>query len=457
MYTNSGEFSVPRLRSPGGLSDEASEHERELIRFAALWTLSCISFCEDPRHFADNPFPAFGALMASTTAVNDIVQQAEAMFHQGHYASAAELLSDAISTGPSALLWNDWAAVQVTLGQLRDAERGFRAALQLDPTSTQAMENLGALLFARGCHAEAARWLQQVLPYADAQKKVVIEDILAACSQAGDSSEDPSASAPVPGVPVDSLSSTFAANGPATPWDNSISYDQWCRSAFRQPIPVPGVRLVTSWSEDSEWGKRAYNALARVECEYVTRLLMEIRDQQIAGDIAEFGIFEGWWINFLHQISEQIGLPRRVYGFDSFQGLSDPHPEHDQAFWKKGQYTCSYEQVCRNVQVASRPRIKLVKGFFEKSLRSAEALVAEKFAYVRIDCDIYLPALDCLRYLGPRLADGAILVFDDWPHERGCGEQRALEEWLPTVPQIELEFLFYGAIGHFYTRVHHKK
>jgi hypothetical protein len=25
------------------------------------------------------------------------------------------------------------------------------------------------------------------------------------------------------------------------------------------------------------------------------------------------------------------------------------------------------------------------------------------------------------------------------------------------VPHLELEFLFYGSIGHFYTRVHHKK
>jgi len=104
-----------------------------------------------------------------------------------------------------------------------------------------------------------------------------------------------------------------------------------------------------------------------------------------------------------------------------------------------------------------RPRLKLVKGFFEKSLRSADAQVAGKFCYVRIDCDIYQPALDCLHYLGPRLADGAILVFDDWPHVRGYGEQRAFEEWLPSVPNLEFEFLFYGTIGHFYTRVHHKK
>jgi macrocin-O-methyltransferase TylF-like protien len=169
------------------------------------------------------------------------------------------------------------------------------------------------------------------------------------------------------------------------------------------------------------------------------------------------GIYQGWRINFLYRTTEYLGLNRRIYGFDSFEGLSDPHPQHDQAFWKKGQYACSLEEVSKNTQAALRPRLKLVKGFFEKSLRSPEAQVAGKFSYVRIDCDIYLPALDCLNNLGPRLADGAILVFDDWPHLRGFGEQRAFEEWLPTVPHLKFEFLFYGAIGHFYTRVHHKK
>jgi hypothetical protein len=111
-----------------------------------------------------------------------------------------------------------------------------------------------------------------------------------------------------------------------------------------------GIRLVASWPEDSEWGKRAYNALAQVECEYVLKLLTEIRDKQIPGDIAEFGIFEGWWVNFLHQATEQLGLDRRIYGFDSFQGLSDPHPEHDLEFWKRGSIrarSSRFPETCR--------------------------------------------------------------------------------------------------------------
>jgi tetratricopeptide (TPR) repeat protein len=394
--------------------------------------------------------------MATTQVVNDILQQAEPLFHQGQFAAASQLLSDGIAQAPSAKLWNDWAAVQVSLGNFPDAERGFHAALQLDPCSTQAAENLGALLFARGCHAEAAPLLRQSLAGASAQTRPVIEEMLAQCDASGHHPGSAIAAASVSNTAPSSPASTSAAAPTARKWDSSLSYDNWCTSVFRQHLPAPGVRIAASWAEDSEWGLRAYNALALLECEYAAKLLREIRDKNVPGDIVEFGIYQGWWINFLYKTTEELELNRRVYGFDSFEGLSDPHPEHDQAFWKKGQYACSLEQVSINTQAALRPRLKLVKGFFKKSLRSAEALVAEKFAYVRIDCDIYLPALDCLHYLGPRLADGAILVFDDWPHVRGYGEQRAFEEWLPTVPHLEFEFLFYGAIGHFYTRVHHK-
>jgi macrocin-O-methyltransferase TylF-like protien len=216
------------------------------------------------------------------------------------------------------------------------------------------------------------------------------------------------------------------------------------------------VRTACSWPEDSEWGRRTHLALVQVECAYVQELLAGIKAQEIPGDLVEFGRFEGWWIDFLWNITENIGLKRRVYGFDSFEGLSEPDPKHDLDFWKKGQCACSLEEVQKNVQGLARPRIKLVKGLFEKSLRGADAVLAEQFCYVLIDCDMFQPALHCLRYLGPRLADGAILVFDDWPHLRGFEEQRAFEKWLPEVPHLEFEFPFYGAIGHFYIRVQYK-
>jgi len=238
---------------------------------------------------------------------------------------------------------------------------------------------------------------------------------------------------------------------------NEQSYEDWFESVFKQRVPAPGARLAASWDENSYWGKKVHAALVDVECEYVRMLLGEIQQKEIEGDIAEFGIFQGWWINFLWRETEKIGLRRRIYGFDSFEGLSKPDAERDGACWKEGMYACSLEQVAKNVAADQRPRIKLVKGFFEKSLREPEALLAEKFSLARIDCDLYEPARDCMNYLATRLVDGAILVFDDWPHMLGIGEQLAFSEWLPSVPGMEFEFLFYNTIGHFYLRVHHKK
>ena len=61
-------------------------------------------------------------LMATAQAINDILQQAEALFHQGQFAAASQLLSDGIARVPSSKLWNDRAALQVSLGQFQEAE-----------------------------------------------------------------------------------------------------------------------------------------------------------------------------------------------------------------------------------------------------------------------------------------------------------------------------------------------
>src|SRR6202790_4083250 len=184
--------------------------------------------------------------MATPQVINDILQQAEALFHQGQFAAASQLLSDGIAQAPSAKLSNDWAAVQVSLRQFQPAE------------------NLGALLFARGCRAEAAPLLRQSLAGASAQTRPVIEEMLAQCTVSSGQPGPIDASASVSNAGLASPASYDAAAVTARTWDNSLSYDDWCRSVFRQDVPASGVRLATSWADDTEWGLRAYNALAQL-------------------------------------------------------------------------------------------------------------------------------------------------------------------------------------------------
>jgi hypothetical protein len=236
----------------------------------------------------------------------------------------------------------------------------------------------------------------------------------------------------------------------------TVDYSNWTRETFGVTIPVPGVLFAASFAPDSKWGTKVNNALIGVELEYVDALLASIRDHKVSGVIVEFGIFEGWWINHLFEATERLGLLVPILGFDSFQGLSAPHPKFDSDFWQEGTYSATRKLVEKNVKASGRPRIQLFEGFFAESLISAAASRVGEIAYARIDCDIYEPAAQCLRYLSTRLSHGSVLILDDWPHQIDIGEGRAFAEWLPTVPHLRFEFLFFGTWGHFYIRVWHR-
>jgi macrocin-O-methyltransferase TylF-like protien len=148
-------------------------------------------------------------------------------------------------------------------------------------------------------------------------------------------------------------------------------------------------------------------------------------------------------------------MDRDFYGFDSFEGLSEPSAESDYAGWAKGQYAAGYGEVAANLRLKDRPRLKLVKGFFDKSLKEPEAQAVNEIAYARIDCDIYQPAVECLDFLAPRLSDGAILAFDDWVYDIQKGETKAFHDWVPCVPHLKFEFLGFAS-WRFYMRVRHR-
>jgi hypothetical protein len=236
----------------------------------------------------------------------------------------------------------------------------------------------------------------------------------------------------------------------------TVEYSNWTRETFGVTIPVPTGLFTASFEPSSKWGNKAHNALIGVELEYVEALLASIRDYKVSGAIVEFGIFEGWWINHLFEVTERLRLLVPVLGFDSFQGLSAPHLQFDGEFWKEGMYSASRQLVEKKVKASARPRIQLFEGFFAESLTSAAASEVGEIAYARIDCDIYEPAVECLQYLSNRLSHGSILVLDDWPHQVDIGEGRAFAEWVPTVPHLRFEFLFFGTWGHFYIRVWHR-
>jgi len=217
------------------------------------------------------------------------------------------------------------------------------------------------------------------------------------------------------------------------------------------------VKLASIYLRDDEFFSRCLEVLQQVESEKIQKLINDQAAKRVGGSFAEFGIFQGAWIERLFHMTESAGLSdRHIYGFDSFKGLSKPHETFDVAFWKEGMYAASRADVEKNLKVAERPRIKLIEGFFDESLERDDAKTVGKIAFARIDCDIYEPAKRCLEFLSSRLEHGAILVFDDWTHDYSVGEGRAFAEWVVTVPHLRFKFIFLGPWDHLHLRVLHR-
>lgn len=167
-----------------------------------------------------------------------------------------------------------------------------------------------------------------------------------------------------------------------------------------------------------------------------------VRD--VPGDILEFGVASGSSFMTLTRINEiynkahyHPAAHKKIYGFDSFDGLPAPDPEKDlaktggqpYASMREGGFksTTTLPELVRFVH--GRPNCFLVKGMFDESLpRFLKTRPHLACALIHIDCDIYASTRTVLDALIDRVPVGGILLFDEIFHEEFPGETAAYFE-----------------------------
>ena len=193
-----------------------------------------------------------------------------------------------------------------------------------------------------------------------------------------------------------------------------------------------------------------------------------IAADKIEGDYLEFGVYTGNSLISAFRVIEHafraactptswstdrdcmerraIWERMRFFAFDSFQGLprlggSDALSED----FAEGKFACSEDDFVRNVARSGLPpdRVVTVPGWFEETLNDETVATYHmtKAAIVYIDSDLYASARLVLDFVTPLLAEGTVIVFDDWYNFRGnpgLGEQRACREWLESHPEWTL-------------------
>jgi protein O-GlcNAc transferase len=152
------------------------------------------------------------------------------------------------------------------------------------------------------------------------------------------------------------------------------------------------------------------------------------------GLILEFGVRNGHTIHYIAELFPD----RKVYGFDSFEGL--PEPWHDEA---EGSYTAlgRLPKVPENVE--------FVVGWFNDTLPKFKQTHLEPIAFMNVDCDIYSATKTIFDELDRQIIPGTVIVFDEYIGSKTwqIDEFKAFQEWV-TANSVRYEYL----AASFYTK-----
>lgn len=162
------------------------------------------------------------------------------------------------------------------------------------------------------------------------------------------------------------------------------------------------------------------------------------RVRTVEGDIVECGVSIGHGALLFTLFSDYIGTPRTYYGFDSFEGFPSPvekdeiTPIKGKGFWANPPDTVF--KVLRDGRLGEeviRDRIRLVKGWFDKTLPTYEG----RIALLHLDCDLYDSYKLSLETLYDKVQPGGAIMFDEYGDERWPGATKAIDEFFSNKPE----------------------
>lgn len=124
-----------------------------------------------------------------------------------------------------------------------------------------------------------------------------------------------------------------------------------------------------------------------------------LRHVSLDGLILEFGVAYGRSITVIGKLV----APRKVHGFDSFEGL----PED----WAAGVGKGAFAQA----QLPEVPdNVELLVGWFDNTLPPFLAANPGPIAFLHVDCDLYSSTRTILTLCAERIVKGTVIAFDEY-------------------------------------------
>ncbi len=149
----------------------------------------------------------------------------------------------------------------------------------------------------------------------------------------------------------------------------------------------------------------------------------EINNAQLAGAVAELGVYKGKFSRYINQYFSE----RQLYLFDTFKGFNkkDIELEVDKSF-SSGDQDFANTSVKKVLNLMPFPNQCIVKeGYFPETAEGLD----ENFVFVSIDTDLFEPIYNGLNYFYPRLVKGGYIFVHDYNNDGYKGAKEAVKKF----------------------------
>jgi len=142
----------------------------------------------------------------------------------------------------------------------------------------------------------------------------------------------------------------------------------------------------------------------------------EIHENKIAGNVAELGVFQGHFAQYINKIFPD----KKLYLFDTFEGFNENEVEIEKNLQKFVPSSGIFSHTCIDI-VLSKMKYKqnciIKKGFFPETAKDLN----DTFAFVSIDVDLSEPIYNGLCWFYPRLEKGGYIFVHDYNDKTWTG------------------------------------
>lgn len=191
---------------------------------------------------------------------------------------------------------------------------------------------------------------------------------------------------------------------------------------------------------------------------------MRVLENKISGHFVELGVARGGCAALMgHTLfsREDLGAGRRLFLFDSYEGLPEP-TEDDYLAEKSGtgnhvrplpMGSClgtleDVQHLLFDVKKFDPQRIEFIKGWFDKTVPVHRGDVGA-IAILRIDGDWYESTKVCLDGLYDQVSSGGAIIIDDYLSCFGC--KKAVDEFI-VYRNLTVEIQFDGRGGCYFIK-----